>query len=196
MSIELSPVDVNDIPTEVARELSYFGARYTRMGEIGLSLFTDLFVVDGGDATTYIGRADKVLIDGTKEATIQAIDAVSSRPVGYGEVRLVDSPHGYYEDKPFVGDTNTESSLRGRGLGTQRLYKLGAACWSLFEAQLHSGDVITHRSVHSIWQTCVSDGIAETFQEPAAPYRAEVDRYRFIPGDDLDLRSLLDSASF
>src|ERR1035437_9640835 len=115
--------------------------------------FSAFFLIShNSGGVTYVVQQTKIYDhkEGATETLVHIIDVDQfGNKQGDGEIRNnVSDNRAYFKNKPFVGWTETEENLRGKGLGLglRRLLMMNALSQMLYGLPLHTDTIITRSS--------------------------------------------------
>jgi len=129
---------------------------------------------DNGDRTYIANQVKKYNEeeDGTEDLNY-LVDYRGDENIGHAELRYNLSDSEYFQNKPFIGYTNTEEKYQKTGLGMRRIFLLDALAKTFYNHSVCSDTVITDQA-KSLWEYLVQDGKAKKFKE------GEHDRYMML----------------
>lgn len=118
---------------------------------------------DGNE--TYVATTTKIYSGDDVEESTYFIDMQGGSVAGYGELRKNLTKGGsYFTDKPLVGYTETEPTMRRQGLGLRRLEIMNAFSQMKYQLPLYS-DTLLQPDAKRRWEELVQVGKAEKFKE-------------------------------
>jgi len=171
---EIETVATAEIPEEVLHFFEFKSGQFLSPNDYTLGNFDNFFRVRHRDGkATFLAQQTKTypkgfLEAGDTERLTYFVDMGGDKIIGRSELRLnVKCPKEcleYFKDKPFIGWIETDKNLRGRGLGTRRLYLINAYSRMLYGLPLYS-DTVNSPEMKSLWETLVKQGKAEKFEE-------------------------------
>jgi len=172
-------ININDLPVDVLNFFEGYSKRFILPEEYVPGNFKKLFLADheNGDKT-YIANQTKIYTEGDDggggEDLSYLVDYRANEIIGHSELRFKGSSgNKYYQDKPFIGFTDTEEKHRKSGLGKRRLYLMNALAKSFYGHSVYS-DTLVSEEARLLWEKLVLENKAQKIKE------GDKDRYRLV----------------
>lgn len=129
--------------------------------------FQRFFLITHSDnSKTYVAQQTKTYnTNKNTEILSYFVDSSDEEVLGYSELRFnISNRSEYFQDKPFVGYTNTEQKYRKKGLGTRRLLMMNAFSKALYSLPLYS-DTLVSGDAKPVWEKLVDQGKAKKLKK-------------------------------
>jgi len=189
MELSLELIDAEDIPAEVAKDFWYeSGKLSSEPGLVPPEFQSLLYIADNSrsisDIVTFAGFYEKRNDTNQQAEHLVCLADVDEHGdgeiVGVGELRYAKTDtRAYFQQKPFVGYTETVVEHMRKGLGRRRLFAMNALAQHLFGLKLHS-DTCLSEEAERLWRRLVREGIAKQYTETDTSREDGLVRYKFL----------------
>ena len=168
---DIKKVDISEIPVPPLNFFKKRSLNLTNNKEYIPSSLDSFYMIHYEDGnTSYIATHTKTYaINGDTEKLVYIYDeGAQNNQIGYGEIRYNEARKtDYFNNKPFIGYTDTNKDYRRKGLGRRRLRTMNAISLYLYGLPLHSDTLIGNES-GSIWKGLLKQGEVYSYKQGKA----------------------------
>lgn len=162
----IEEISFDTIPSEVLEFFEGMSARFVSPDNYKSDNFEIAYLIkhDNGDLT-YVAEQEKDYQEKGIEKNAYFFDVRDGKKIGHGELRYsANRKEEFFDQKPFVGFTNTEDDYRRLGLGERRLFEMGAYSQIRYGLPLYSSTTIT-KEAEKVWQKLEAHGKANKIED-------------------------------